>query len=61
MVRGLVPGGVFGDLGVVLQCCMEKKSLVFGQIFGIRFFLGRVSGDFWGFWGVIFGGFLEAF
>ena len=27
---------------------MEKKSLVFGQIFGIQLFLDRVFGGFWG-------------
>ena len=43
-----------------LLYCMETKSQIFDQIFGIRFFVGSVSVDFLGFWGVIFGGFGEA-
>ena len=38
-----------------------RHAWIFGQNFWIGFFLGRVSGDFWGFWGVNFGGFVEAF
>ena len=39
----------------------NKKSLIFDQIFGIGFFLGRASVDFCGILGVVFGGFSEAF
>ena len=50
--------GLLGRRNTVLY---GKKSRIFGQIFGIGFFLGRVSRDFWGILAVVFGGLLEAF
>ena len=38
-----------------------KKYRIFDQIFLIWYFLDSIFGDFWRIWGVIVGGFLDAF